>query len=53
VRALSLDNETSKVLERMYSSNNTKTIITIGDNGPKSSQVSILSYDPLFLQIPS
>jgi 4-amino-4-deoxy-L-arabinose transferase-like glycosyltransferase len=53
VRALSLDTETSKVLERMYSSNNTKTIITIGDNGPKSSQVSILSYDPLFLQIPS
>jgi hypothetical protein len=53
VRALSLDNETSKVLERMYSSNNTKTIITIGDNGPKSSQVSILSYDPLSLQIPS
>ena len=36
VRALSVDTETSKVLEKMYSSNNTKTIITYGDNGPKS-----------------
>ena len=53
VRALSIDTETSKVLQKMYSSNNTKTIVTVGDNGPLSSQVSILSYDPLFLQIPS
>jgi hypothetical protein len=53
VRALSIDTETSKVLEKMYSSNNTKTIVTFDDNGPISSRVSILSYDPLFLQIPS
>jgi hypothetical protein len=53
VRALSIDTETSKVLGKMYWSNNTKTLATFGDNGPKSSQVSILYYDPLFVQIPS
>lgn len=54
VKALSIDSETSRVLEKMYSSNNTKTIVTFGDNGTKSSsQVSILSYDPIFPQIPS
>lgn len=53
VRALPVDTETSKVLKKMYSSNSTKTIITFGDDGPKSSQVSILSYDPILFQIPS
>jgi hypothetical protein len=54
VKALSIDSETSRVLERMYSSNNTKTIVTFGDNGTKSSSpVSILSYDPIFPQIRS
>ena len=53
VKALSIDSETSRVLEKMYSSNNTKTIVTFGDNGTKrSSQVSVLSYDPIFPQIP-
>ena len=54
VRALPVDTETSKVLKKMYSSNSTKkTIITFGDDGPKSSQVSILSYDPILFQLPS
>lgn len=54
VRALSMDTESSKALEKMYYSNNTKKIVTFGDNDTKSgSPVSILSYDPIFLQIPS
>jgi hypothetical protein len=48
VKALSIDTESSKVLEKIYFSNNTKTIVRSGENiSQLSSQVSILSYDPL------
>ena len=46
VRALSMNDETSRVLYQMYSSNHTKKIVTLGDNNSKGSQVSILSYNP-------